>query len=361
MSHNATEQLFDIEDDTEAKGPPPIIMGRSELERWQTCPQQAAQVERKLVNTGGELATIGAEVHAIFAEACKARRVDQLRPAELRDLITMRAMQARPDVQPAVIQATKYAVYEFVQILTTSPENGEQRAPEDLIRFDGGDGPMSGQLAADLIAGESTIRLTCELDLMLATPSPEEVVVYDWKSGHKHWTATSVRASFQFQFYAYLVLRNYPSVQRVGVRIFMSAKNETTSLIIFQRKDMFAIEQRIKSAAANFLQFRFTPTADIPTWPELYKCSICDAAMNCPAAFEVEARDDERLVRQLVVIEARAEKIRKVLTAKVRASGDLRFAQGTPEAVAFGTGKPSKPRAKPCGLYGNAGDDDAES
>ncbi|HEY3967254.1 MAG TPA: PD-(D/E)XK nuclease family protein [Planctomycetaceae bacterium] len=352
-----TEQLF--EPDEIPSGPtstPITILDRSDLERYASCPQQAAQVDRKLVSTGGEMATVGNEVHRLFAEAVKSRRIHGTLPHDLRNDLSAGAENSRPDVQPAVIDAVKYATWKFVDILTTLPDSSEKRNPEDLLRFDDGDdmtaqggANMSGQLAADMEVDGVTARLTCEVDLLMSTVSVEELDLWDWKSGRKHWTATAVRSSFQFQFYPYLIFRNYP-VQRVTVRIFMPALSETTAAVTIQRKDMFQIEQRIKSAARLYLAHRNTPIEQVPAWPEIYKCSICDAVRVCPVAAEPLATDPEKLLRQLVVIEAQADSIKDVLKEMVRDGGDLIFAAGTPDAIAFGTGKPKASRAT-CSVY----------
>jgi hypothetical protein len=94
-------------------------------------------------------------------------------------LIQTRAVNSRPDLQPAVVDALR-KTYPIVELLCRQ-DNGQERAIEDLLRYDGGDGAASGQLASDLIlrppsdAEEATVRLTAEMDLLMATGSVEEL------------------------------------------------------------------------------------------------------------------------------------------------------------------------------------------
>lgn len=355
------EALFEILDDVTPAKPIPPVIGRSELERWQSCPQQAAQVEGGHVSTGSIPATIGNEVHRILGEACKFRRVEAYTAFDLRQWITSEAAKSRPDVQPDVIDAIRYSVWKFVEILTTRPDSGEERHPEDIMRFDSGDGDMSGQLSADLVMSEDvTIRVTGELDVLIATISPDELDLWDTKSGHAHHTATSVKSSFQFQVYCWLIWRNYPKCQRVTVRVFMSMKNQITSAVSFDRSEYFNIEQRIKSSVEAYLKYKGMKLEDVPAWPELKKCTICDAVMVCPKAFEPMATDPEQALRQLIVLQAKATRIKALLTIKVREDGELVYGAGTRDSVAFGTGKPKKARAAICAVYKPSAMDETE-
>lgn len=347
-----------LSDDFKEAAEAPEILGRSELQDWAECPQKAAQKKRKLVSTGGEPATVGDEVHKLFAEAVKSRRIHGTLPHDLRNDLSVGAENSRPDVQPAVIDAVKYATWKFVDIITTLPDSSEKRNPEDLLRFDGGEGEMSGQLAADMEVDGATVRLTCEVDLLMSTVSIEELDLWDWKAGRKHWNATAVRSSFQFQFYAWMIFRVYsgangPAAQRVTVRVFMPALSETTAAVTIHRRDMNAIGQRIKSAVRFYLQYHGSPLSEIPTWEEKYKCSICDAIKECPTPHR-EAEDKEGKVRQLIVCEAKYDRLKEELTEIVRETGmDIFVAPlaAADKPTCFGTGKPKASRAPTCSVY----------
>lgn len=337
---------------------PPVIVDRSSLERSATCPFQSQSVRRKIVTSVGELATVGTEVHNIISEAIRSRCENGTRMNDLRDLIETKAAQSRPDVQPLVIEACR-RTYSIAELICRHQSTGEERDPSDILRFDGGLGKQSGQLATDILPAtdeRGPIRLTGELDLLMATASAKELDLIDWKSGWKWYTATDTKASFQFQSYAYLVLANYPTVDRVNVTVFMPRYGESTSPVTFERKDMFSIGERIKSAIAIHQEYRDTPMDEVPAWPEPSKCLICSAVLSCPKASSPEASiniDPEAAIKHLVVLYAAAKKIETSLSVivrqgieDVRPAGDLVYGN-----MAYGTEKPKQKRATPCSLY----------
>lgn len=347
-----TPQMF-VDDTPEA--PPVPVVDRSTLERYAVCPLQAVLIDQGIVSNSGTDCDMGNEVHAILSEAVKARATDGARPDQLRDLIDGRAANSRPDVQPMVLDALR-RTYPIIELLCRH-DNGQERAPDDLLRYDGGDGEAGGQLAADLevrTGGDETqtVRLTAEVDLLLATESREELDLWDWKAGRVHWTATDVKASFQFQFYAWLVFRNYQNVRRVNVRVYMTREASATSVVTFEARDFFGIERRLASAAYLFLKYRAAAPQHVPAWPAPEKCAICPAAIRCHAASKPAAdlaTDPERFLREYAATEAKADQMRAALTLKVRKEQrDLRF-----DGIGFGVEEPRKesPRAKPCKLY----------
>jgi hypothetical protein len=346
-----------VDEEEVQAGPAPIILDRSTLERWAECPHQAFHVDRHLVPNDSFDAQVGAAVHDVLSRACAARAMDATPAHELRDSLEVWAAQARPDIQPAVVAALRRA-YPIVQVLTTLPGNSRDRAPEDLSRFDGGKGERSGQLAFDLLpaaegGSRGPIRLTTELDLLLATASPAELEIVDWKAGRKQWTATDVAESFQFQFQAAAVFRCYPDVERVSVRVFMTRDGEATSPVVFSReRHLYAITQRLLKAVEWFLRFRDAESPeDVEAWPSPDKCGVCPAAMRCCVVDQQPERDvaahPEQALRRLVVLEEQAGRLKRSLSALVRENGKDIVASD----VAFGVNKPKAARAPTCDVY----------
>lgn len=334
---------------------PPIIIDRSTLERWANCPHQAYHVDRGGIFTGSVDADVGNEVHAILSRAVAARREGE--PAgRIRELIEELAMKSRPDIQPRVLAAAGRK-WPLVSLLCNHDDGyGPERSPEDIIRFDGGPLGFEGQLAADLMpeaedGSRGPIRLTCEVDLLMATASPEELSLYDWKSGWRHWTATDARTAFQFQFYAWVIFQNYPKVNRVRLVVWMTRDGEGTSAIYFDRHQMYEIGERLNAAVAVMLKHHnATQPEDVPAWPGPEKCSLCPAVTRCVLvhAPEADAAKDERgYLAQYVATQAAADRMSDVLATRVRSKGqDITY-----DGTAYGTGAPTTPRAKPCKLY----------
>lgn len=351
------EQMTLIEDEAPFKDPPagpaPIVIDRSTLERYANCPHQGFLIDKGFVHNSSTPADIGNEAHGILSMALRYRVGALATPREMREYIEAEAMASRPDIQPEVIMTLRRA-YPLAALICQH-SNGEDRNADDLLRFDGGDGARSGQVAADLIpATESSgaIRLTCELDLLLATASAEELELIDWKSGWAHWTAGDVKASFQFQFYVWVIFVNYPTVSRVGVRIFMTRDGVSTSLVTFDRdRDFYQIHRRLITAVETYMKYRDPRRAeDVPAWANPEKCSICSAAPRCSLAHKPDADlavDPEGYLRQYVALDAAASQMKAALSAKVRKDkGDLIFGD-----VAFGTERPKAARAATCDVY----------
>jgi hypothetical protein len=352
---NEAETISEVEDLPFGVGLPPIILDRSTLERWGVvCPHQEWHISHGGVSTGSTETVIGDEVHKILSEACRMRQQDGEQLRGLVDYMDAAAQVSRPDVQPQVIAAMKRASWTVARMLCEQP-NGSGRHPDDLIAYDGGSDDRSGQLAADLIPADDDrgpVRLTSELDLLLATASAEELDWWDWKSGWTWWTASDVREAFQFQFHAWLIFYRFPGVQRVNCRVFMTREALATSPVTFSRdRDFWPIHKRLMTATGIYLKYRDEASAaDVAAWPTPEKCAICPAASRCSLASRPAAdvaADPASALLQYVAVQAAADQLKANLTTFVRKLGqDLET--GT---VAFGANRPKAQRAPILDVY----------
>lgn len=354
MKNQSTDIIEEFPDQIpwESFEPLPVILDRSTLERWATCPHQAALMEAHKVDVSNEATETGSQCHdAISAGITMVVMASDriVRPSEFAQLLIDAGKRCpRTDVQPRVAMILSGCSWTIGRIVC-------ERSASDILRYDGGAGALSGQLAADIFPQTETsgaVRVTGEVDLLLATPSKEELELYDWKSGWKRWTATEVRDSFQFQTYAWLIMKNYPEVERVFVRVAMLGDNEVTGAVAFERRYMDQYRLRILSATEQWQLHN--GSTDAPAWPSPSKCAICDAVRHCRVASDHTAdvaSDPAKAIQTLVVMEAAAERIRTALTVKVRKDGKDLIAQVGDVTVAFGSGKPKAARATPCDLY----------
>ena len=213
-----------------------------------------------------------------------------------------------------------------------------------MLRHDSGEGKRSGQISVPVEFGKELFRFTCELDLLHSTESPEVVNLFDWKSGWKRWTFGTVADSFQFQFYAWLVLENYPEINAVDVRVVRTADNYVTKPWRAERRRMRDWRARAMSALAEYGR----PNNE--AWPSPDKCAWCPVIEHCNlAAPEVAlvAESPGAAVDWLVQIEAHTDQVKKTLGAIVEKTGDI---QGAQSKVWFGRDKPST-RKKPLATY----------
>ena len=277
-----------------------------------------------------------------------------LKRNDVRDFIADGGSKSRPDLQPLVLDALRGASWLISSILCTY-SNGEPRSEEDILHFDGGQGEKSGQVAGDIIPaqeGRPAIRLTTELDLMLSTPSPEEVEVVDWKSGWKWWTATEVKQCFQFQFGAWCLFVTYPQVKSIIYRVAMVREGICTAPVTFSReKDMYNIHQRMMSAVKVREKYRAQgDAANVEAWASPDKCSYCSALHRCPKAHGVAADIGSGwgdYLKRYVVVGQRYDQMTKLLKEAVKEQGEDIVADG----LAFGADKPKAARAPTMDVY----------
>lgn len=337
-----TAELDSIFDSAKASAPAEVI-DRSEAERWATCPH-SARLYREQPNA---MMDTGNEVHRIASEIMFARQEFGQHALDLRAMMQDLADKSRPDVQPEVVAIIRRGGWKFIQRICAA--DMAARHPDDLMRYDGGKGERSGQLAADIEVSGRMMRLTAELDLLMATPSPSELDLDDYKSGRKWWTPSSVRTAFQWQWYSWLIFRNYHDVNRVNVRVHMMREGVITEPVYFDRSDMLTLQKRIVSAVELKIANEGKPAAEVVAWPDYDKCGTCDSVARClfAAGDLVDAnKEPAKALQQYVVLSAQATRAKSNLSAVVRKTGQD-IIDG---ATAFGVNKPRK-TAETTGIY----------
>lgn len=310
---------------------------RSTLEEYAKCPL-SARLSKELPPTPAMESGNG--VHAAVSDAITEWLDDPtMRRAELADKIKANLRYSRPDIQPDVVRGGERAAWEIAGLFN-------EISPMHVLRYDGGTGKRSGQLSTELKT--LPVIVTCEIDLLLATASKKQVRLLDWKSGWKQWTATSVSASFQFQFYPALVLANYPDVESVLVSILNSRTNNWTCEIDVTRDSLPAYMARIGSAASEWYQQQAKPIDNVPAWPGRDKCEHCRVASQCHAADRELSSDPIELVRTLTALQAKSESIEAILAKAVRDTGrDIE----TPDGLRYGFDKPKRATKPKPALY----------
>jgi hypothetical protein len=321
-----------VEDDIEF-----IDIDRSTLERYATCPAQARLIESGGVLNDSLLAAAGEAVHQAFGRTISVYMDEPNWPVgELAEAAFGELRGARPDIQPEAIAAGRPSVWAWAKLIASIH-------PNNVLRYDGGEGDRSGQLSHEVPFGALRLRPTSEIDLLLTTHSPEVVCEIDYKSGWKKYSIDTVAASFQFQMHAWLILNNYPAIQAVQVKVWNCRTNDLSYGVMFDRKRLNEWDTRIRSALGEWHRYHLTLPQNAPTWPAIEKCAICPAAALCPSAGHVGdlASDPGGFVDGMVAAAARLEAMEKLAAEHVKATGkDL----VSPSGAAFGFDKPIKSR-----------------
>ena len=312
--------IFDtIADGGTATEAPPEIVDRSTAERYCTCPLQGVLVEAGKCRDGSPAADSGSAVHDVISGAIaamlrhggwKSERVD-----DVREFLQAEIKKTRPDIQPDAIKGLRPSVWKLAQYL------GE-RNPEDIMRFDGGEGDQSGQIAWDV--DNPPARLTCELDLLTAD-SPTHAVLDDWKSGHKLWTPTDIKESFQFgTWYSTLVFLLYPDLESLDVAVWNTRFGQRVRTTLYRQ----GVDWRLTRIETALLFRRLALEAAEPmTWPDGPKCARCPAIHLCPTANGTDEanvdKDPAAFVRRLAAMDARLKAATKAAKAYVAKHGPV--------------------------------------
>lgn len=312
------------------------LIDRTNAENWATCPWMGKECEQGRGGPVGLLAESGEAIHQCLSAVTQAW-IDSNgahTAADLRNDLEIEMRRVRPDLQPDVINGLKPSIWAWANFISGGYQ-GRMIHPHNIMRFDGGEGFRSGQLAWEI--PDLGVCLTSEIDLLLATASIEVVENVDYKSGHKPWWCDDVADAFQFQVHATLILHNYPDVNAVRTRVWCTRLNRVTHTVVFPRNRLHDYEVRIRSA----LEARRTHYDNPPTWPMPEKCGQCQVAARCPVATYPISAEPVDVLRDLIAVEARADALRQVLKAHVsKTKQDVRCGQ-----VWFG--KFQKPASQP--------------
>lgn len=340
-----------IDDDSDA-----LVVDRSTLENYATCPRKARYIELGVVNNHSLIAAAGEAAHDAFSEAVTyyVETHGEIQLQELIQTVEYKLNDSRPDIQPDAIRAARPSIWPWSRFIASIN-------PQNILRYDGGKGSKSGQLAWDVESVKA--RITSEVDLLYSGPSKECLHELDYKSGHKPWTASDVANSFQFQLHAWLIFHNYPDLQGLYVSVWATRVNRQTYRVEFTRDQLPAISARVSMALREWYFHRTHAPDKAPAWPAAEKCRICPAAALCPQA-GAEARElaanPGAYVDLMHVYSTALDQMKKAASSHVEATGaDI----VSPSGIAFGIGKPKTARKQPKALYTTkpSDSDDGES
>lgn len=340
---------FDVEPETFE----PVYLDRSTLEGYTRCPFSAWAVETGKVDSGSVAADSGSEAHDVIAEAVDIYATEGIPPKEQMDGCMM---STRADIQPDVIEALKRSTWLIQNYLTN-------RNPADILLYDGGQGKQSGQLSWPILPANKTrgeIRPTSEVDLLIAGESADEVYETDWKTGQKVWYSSDVKKSFQFQMHSWLVFKNYPGVQKLYVRVFMTRKAQATSWVLFERKNIEAVEGRLGMAIEARRQAMELAdkgkSIEIPCWCHAEACAWCPAVHLCPKLKGLDgdnptlvallADDPETFVQRTIVLTELLERRQAITRMYVDEHGEIEGKE-----LSFGLKAPTKVKKPTKAMY----------
>lgn len=228
-------------------------------------------------------------------------------------LYEVSAQRDVPDEDVVIVPATQRRLLRIAAIMFVKNEFAMrrlidiERRLQATVTYDAGDGPVSR-----VISGQP--------DALLADPPTESdpesgALVLDWKTTLKappkgdagdHWddpARLSYEGYFQQRVYAFLVLSNFPSVNRVRLREYYVLDKVARYGTVY-RGDMEHLEREL-SAQVELLDRALMGGSESKMWqPSPGKhCRWCPAATRCPIL------PDERVAQGGITSQALAEKV----------------------------------------------------
>lgn len=228
---------------------------------------------------------------------------------------------------------------------------------DNILRFDGGDGDKSGQIAIDY--PDLGLRCTSEVDLLYAGPSPEVLHEVDYKSGWARWTQNEIENAFQFRFHAALIFHNYPNIQAVEIRIWNTRFNDLTYGVVFKRdRDADVLLMEVRRRAEAFKKYHDKGPDEVPANPDHNRCLRCPAVSVCVISKHVASSvaDPENYLMQTALMQKTVAKRLELLEEHVRRTGKDIVAR---DGSCFGLEKPKANRKPSMSLYNRKATEEA--
>ena len=340
--HPLTDDLYEVPPQTDL--PKAVLLDRSTLERYKDCPAQGLHCENHPEQTGSIEADAGNEGHDVFSLAIAERLASGGLPWDS-DAMEANARMSRPDVQPEVLKAVRPVVRSLSWMLRGNPA--------DVLRFAGGEGDRSGQLAKEILPanparGIGPTIATCEVDVLMATAAESVQRIVDWKCGRTEYTYTAVRELWQARYYAMVGHANYPNLDRVEFQIVETRKNRWVPPVFFTKRDAADCLGEVLSASeARWQAMHVTPPDTPETWPGETKCLRCPLLMECDHAHHAARKigqDPSEFCRTTMHLAAMVGARKKLIGKWIDKQGPITWPGG--ECGRFATESKQKPTIK---------------
>lgn len=323
----------------------PIILDRSRLQQYATCPRQAylstiwdalkakangletfpweaeriLGVDAKLYtsmqdvilqSTDSQLSECGTEIHDLLKRAFEECKNDvHLVP----EWFVENLPKIKPNIQPMAIRHARHAadlITEYhVNIIAVEHQVSLVVIPET----------------------ETTPAVIVTMRLDLLGSGKANLHIMDWKTGFKRLTNQEAAESFQAEFGAWICFQQEPYKEINTLHWwYFETMFGTKAYAKFVRTEEHprlpglttevAIQGRVMSAVDLFMSNCKDP------WPLPYSCSWCDMIQFCPHA-DMDAKeiadDPRKYVDSMVVKTERLKRMKAAATAWIKAKGPL--------------------------------------
>jgi len=277
-------------------GGEPIIVDRTRLQQYATCPFQAWSGK----DEADILRDVGKETHRLTEECIKTGLDNQTQPEDMADWFVNELPKVRPDIQPQVIRAVRNIADSLLKLRPHRIIGVEEQIdwPSDMCSLDG-----------------RQFILTICLDLLIA--GRESLIVTDWKSGFKKRTNQETVDDFQCQVAAFILWQMYPDINTIHW-FFDEMFWGTKSYARFERNASIIhpdLTTEMQFKGRIFEALRLWQEDCRQAWPEEKKCAWCDSVLDCPhanAGVRRIATNPRKFIDRMTAMQAQLDRYKRI-------------------------------------------------
>lgn len=279
--------------------PPEIIIDRSALEAFMSCPLRfKLRKEQPIPDADRDrMALVGVEFHSIMEQYISELLADNERH-NTENLVAL-ASGGDARFQPDLVHCA-HLTGPRVTIWATSYISHEKQYAYRLPKF----GPR----------GEDVL-LTCRPDLVTYGSDSSEVIVRDWKTGFG-----KTGFGFQSMFYSVVVWKAHEGIERIAWQPFFCRFGRWGKRDEYDVAQMAENENIIKTAVIQYLQ-----EEDYAPNPGGERCRWCEYHKQCPvndSYFDIDDTPTDYL-QAYIKLGAGVKAMKKKLDAKAKATGPI--------------------------------------
>jgi len=302
-----------IDELTDGKTLPDVILDRSTLQMVAACPHQYALHQKHQRPLTAVLPNVGIATHELIEEAFDYAEQSEGGIADAADYFASELPKSRPDLQPEILTAGKWVGNYILRVTPAAIIGYEQQVNTTIIPATLKRGDVKATACADLI--------------MHGDMASYEI--WDWKSGWKQRTDGDVRVDFQAQMLTWLWWQNVPDANEVTFT-FIETRTGGKASYTFSRErymdGMRTVTQEAAFGARVAQAARLLLSGSEEARPSPTKCAQCDYCDLCKhCAWEVQeiADDPAEFLRQYHVCKQVQSQRHKVITDWLKEGKEL--------------------------------------
>jgi hypothetical protein len=327
---------------------PPIVLDRSRLEQYATCPYQGylsilweamnanatgyevfsweedrvrsadpellAYIKARALNShNSQMALVGTEIHDLID---KAFAVDGA-ISDIPDWLVKHLPKLRPDLSDEAFDGARF-LSDHIANIHINIVGIEEQLSHVIIKE---------------TSNSPAVKVSMRYDLFALGKDNSNLHIIDWKTGRKKWNSTETEASFQAQCGAWLLWQQpvYKEINLIHFFYYMPRMSPKPSYARFERNfevpslPHLTTELKIRGRILEAVKLCLGNVK--VAWPEEKKCLWCDFTRCCKyahvAAREI-ADDPKKFIDEMLVMKVLLKKRGHAATQYYNAHGPIK-------------------------------------